>query len=427
MKIKVALAGLGARGYNTYAKYQHKYPERMEITAIADTDPQKVRAAAKEFNIPENMCFSSAEEMFSKGKLADCVFITTQDRQHVGHASVALDLGYDILLEKPISHDLGECLFLLNKVKESGRTVIVCHVMRYTKFFEKIKSIISEGGIGDIVSIQAIENVGYWHYAHSFVRGNWRSKQTTSPMILQKSCHDMDLFVWLTGRKCISLNSYGSLKYFRSENAPKQAAKYCFDCPLKDTCIYSAYKIYFDNYKIGFNSGNRDWPINVVTPEPIKEKLEETLRSSPYGRCVYYCDNDVVDHQVVNMLFEDEITVDFTMSSFTADNWRSIKIMGTRGEIYGNQLTNTVEHTVFGERPVIYDISKLTDDLSGHMGGDNEMLTRFFESLSGKGGNPSTTIENSIHSHVMAFAAEESRLDGGKTILLEDFVKNYKT
>ena len=201
-KITIALAGLGSRGKDTYAQAVKKFPEKMEIVAIADIDPAKVEEVAEEFHIPQERCFTSAEDLIAQDKLADVMFITTQDQQHVRQAIPALRKGYHLLLEKPISPDLDECRELVKVAKECDRQVIVCHVLRYTPIYSKVKEVIDSGVAGDIVSVMSIENVGYWHQAHSFVRGNWRNSNTTSPMILQKCCHDMDLLLWLTGKTC---------------------------------------------------------------------------------------------------------------------------------------------------------------------------------------------------------------------------------
>lgn len=200
-KLTVALAGLGSRGKDCYAKSAHLIPDKMEIVAIADIDPAKVAEVAREYNVPAERCFTSAEELIAQDKLADVMFITTQDRQHVAQAIPALQKGYDLLLEKPVSPELDECRELVKTAQEYNRKVVVCHVLRYTPFYSKVKEIIDSGKIGDVVSIMAIENVGYWHQAHSFVRGNWRNSETTSPMILQKCCHDMDLYLWLANKK----------------------------------------------------------------------------------------------------------------------------------------------------------------------------------------------------------------------------------
>lgn len=414
----VAIVGLGSRGYDTYSAYADKFPQRMKIVAVADIDPVKVEKASRKYCIRDDMRFSSAEELLQRERLADCVFIATQDRDHVSEAMTALERGYDILLEKPISPQLKECLQLEKAVKKYQKLVVVCHVLRYTMFFKTIKKLISDGKIGDVMTIQAIENVGYWHQAHSFIRGNWRNSATTSPMILQKCCHDFDIFTFLTDKKCVGVSSFGSLRYFKSENAPEGCSDRCYNCKYRDSCVYSAYQIYIENDLIGVKSGNRSWPVNVVTDNPTEEIVREALKSSQYGKCVFASDNNVVDHQVVNMLFEDDVTVNFTMSAFTADNSRYLKVMGSTGEIVADQNKNTVTLYPFGGQATEYDISKLTEDLSGHGGGDNEMLTQMFHSIESTTVSTLSTIENSLQSHKIAFAAEHSRLHGGKVVKL---------
>lgn len=255
-KMKVALAGLGSRGKDTYAPTAKLFPDKMEIVAIADIDPAKVQEVAKEYHISEEMCFSSAEELIAQDKLADIMFITTQDKQHVEQAIPALKKGYHLLLEKPISPKPEECREIVKVAKEYNRQVIVCHVLRYTPIYSKLKDILDTGVIGDIVSVMSIENVGYWHQAHSFVRGNWRNSETTSPMILQKCCHDMDLLLWLTGKTCESVSSFGDTYLFKEECAPKGAALRCMDgCKAREDCPYDAEKIYLEHHKIGAKTG----------------------------------------------------------------------------------------------------------------------------------------------------------------------------
>ena len=226
----VAIAGLGGRGYHTYAKYQHLHPDRMKIVAIADVDAEKSKLCGDEFSVPESRRFTSAESMLAQEKLADVMIIATQDNQHKAHALAALEKGYDLLLEKPVAMTPGDCAEIERAAIAAGRLVVVCHVLRYTEFFRKIKELIESGAIGKVASLQATENVGFWHQSHSFVRGNWRSDLKETPMIVQKCCHDFDMIAWLIGSPCISVSSYGSLLYFKSDNAPT-AAQRCKSLP----------------------------------------------------------------------------------------------------------------------------------------------------------------------------------------------------
>lgn len=420
-KFTVSIVGLGARGLHTYAHFQKLHPERMQIVAVADTDPKKVKLAAEEYSIPADHCFSSAEELLKQPRLSDVIFITTQDSLHLKHTLLALNQGYDILLEKPISTNLHDCLAIRDTSVRLKKRITVCHVLRYTEFYKVIKEILKASTIGEVISVQAIENVGYWHQAHSFVRGNWRNSRIESPMILQKCCHDFDILNWLLEKKCLQVSSFGSLRYFNREHAPEGSTDYCHNCQVKKDCPYDAYKIYLTNEN-GIENGNHEWPVDIVMEHPTTEGIREALKTSPYGRCVFRCDNNVVDHQVVNLLYEDEITVSFSMCAFTDHVARQIKIMGTKGEIVGDGITNTVTCKVFGGKETVYDINKLAEDLSGHGGGDNQMLKEMFDVLE-NGGSPESSIEKSISSHLIAFAAEESRLNSGKIINLDEFEK----
>ena len=431
-QITVAIAGLGSRGKDTYAQVAKLIPDKMKIVAVADINEEKVKLAAKEYDIPAENCFSSAEEMLEREQLADVMVIATQDRQHVGHAVPALRKGYHLLLEKPISPVLEECQELVRVAKECNRKVVVCHVLRYTPVYQKVKELLDAGTIGNVVSIMALENVGWWHQAHSFVRGNWRNKELSSPMILQKCCHDMDLYLWLADKECKSLSSFGSTQLFKAECAPEGCTARCLDgCDAKENCCFDAEKIYFKHPAKGFDSGNCEWPVNVlVTGEVTEEALMEALQTGPYGRCVYHCDNNVVDHQVLNMLMSDGTTMSFTMCGFSADISRYAKFMGPKGELIVNMNGDDIEHNVINVRlfdmkntEYSIDVSELAIDFSGHGGGDNAMVEEFIDVLSGaKEESPYvTSLEKSMESHYCALAAEESRVNGGKVIELEAY------
>ncbi len=423
-KLKVALVGLGSRGKDTYAKCAKIYPDKMEIVAIADIDRSKVDEVASLYNIPHSMCFNSAEKLLEQEKLADVMFITTQDKQHVGHAIPALKKGYHVLLEKPISPDLDECREIVRVAKEYNRKVVVCHVLRYTPFFTKLKQLIEEDSIGDVVNVMALENVGYWHQAHSFVRGNWRNSETTSPMILAKCCHDMDLYLWLTGKTCKSVSSFGSTYLFKKECAPEGAALRCLDgCKAKESCPFDAEKIYLTHKKIGAVNGYKAWPLDVLTLHPSVESITEAIKTGPYGRCVYHCDNNVVDHQVVNLEMTDGSNIHLTMSGFTATGSRYAKFMGTKGEIIADMSSNIIKLTRFGEDTIEIDVSKLASDFSGHGGGDNRMVSEFLDLIiyDKEPTSAITSVEHSVESHYCALAAEESRINDGKVIELDSY------
>lgn len=427
--ITCAIAGLGNRGNDVYGNYQFVSPEEMKVTAIADLMPEKREAAMKRYQLPEERCFPTAEEMLKQPKLADVMVISTQDRQHVEQAVRALEKGYHVLCEKPISPDPNECKRLRDAAHRYQRIVAVGHVLRYTPFYSKIKELIDIGAIGEVVSIQAMEQVTYWHQAHSYVRGNWRRTDETSPMILAKSCHDLDIFVWLLGKQCKKVSSYGGRYLFRKEKAPEGAAKRCLDgCKAKEGCPYDAEKIYITNQRTGIRTvikegrkGDDAWPCCVLSPNDLSEEaIRKALETGPYGRCVYACDNDVVDHQVVNMEFEDGITVDFQMTAFTGEGGRTIHVCGTKGDIKGNLGKNKVILTQFGKTPECFNVAQ--GDMSGHAGGDNRLIHDFLETVRKGVGEKElrTGIDVSIQSHLIAYAAEESRRNDGKTICLDN-------
>lgn len=422
MLTTVAIAGLGSRGKDAYAQALSKMPERAKVVAIADPDPKKVQEVAKQFRLPPEACFDSAEALLAAPKLADALVLCTQDRQHVPQAIPALRKGYDLLMEKPISPDLAACREILSVARETGRKVVVCHVLRYSPFYRKIKEVLDSGVLGTLMSIQGIENVCYWHQAHSFVRGNWRRSGETSPMFLQKCCHDMDLMVWLTGRKCLRLSSFGSLSHFKPENAPAGAAPRCLDgCKAKADCPYDAEKIYITNPKTGVAQGNTGWPNDVLALHPSEGSIREAIQSGPYGRCVYHCDNDVVDHQVVNLEMEGGLTVSFTMSAFTAGGGRYTNFMGTLGNMIADMAGNTVTVTPFGGKPEVFDFNLENERMSGHAGGDEVLVQDFLDYLQGKVSPSITTLEASMESHFIALAAEESRLRQGSVVTMDSF------
>ncbi len=418
-KIKVAILGLGWRGKDTYAPIAKEFPDKMEIAAVADLDKERVNDVAEEYNVPKENCFYSAEEFLGQDKMADAVFICTQDKQHVKHAIPALRKGYDILMEKPISPILEECKEVLRVANECKRKVVVCHVLRYTSYYTKIKELIDSGVIGELVSIQGSENVGYWHQAHSFVRGNWRNSAETSPMFVQKCCHDMDLIVWLTGQKCKRLSSFGNTFHFKKENAPEGSAMRCMDgCAVKDTCPYNAEQIYIYHERVGVANGNTHMPNNALALHPTVETITEALKTGPYGRCVYQCDNDVVDHQVVNMEMENGVTVSFSMCAFHNKGGRTTTYMGTKGEIFADMSNGILDIQLFGQerKPVEYPQEK------GYSAGDKKLVLDFLDMLihDKEPSGAITTLEQSMESHFITIGAEMSRVDGGRCIQLDE-------
>ena len=399
-QITAVVLGAGSRG-EIYGSYALAYPEELKIVAVAEPKADRREKFAKEHGIPEENCFASWKDLLAKPKLADAAFVCTLDDAHLEPALLALEKGYHILLEKPMSNKEAECVAIEEAAAKAGKTLAVCHVLRYTPFYQTIKGLIDGGAIGEITALSQIENVAYWHQAHSFVRGNWRNSRETSPMILQKSCHDMDILLWLAGKNCKKVSSFGSLRHFTPENAPAGAPQRCLDgCPHAQECLYYAPKLYL--------TGKTDWPVDVLTTDLTPEGITKALREGPYGRCVYHCDNDVVDRQVVNLELEDGVVCSFVMSAFTANSTRQLKILGTKGHIQADMSKREIWLWPFGGNAYQVPMEETT---SGHGGGDYGLMRDFLQVLR-EGGESRSSARQSLQSHLICFAAEKSRLEG---------------
>ena len=402
--MKFVLIGAGQRGM-VYARYAHQ--KGHEIAAVAESDPVRREIAAAEFGIPAEKQFETGAALLSQERMGEAAIIATMDRDHYNEAIPAMEKGYHLLLEKPISPFPEETLAIEKAAERTGRHITVCHVLRYSPFFREIRKVITDGKIGRVITIQHNENIGNWHIAHSFVRGNWRRSDLSSPLIMQKSCHDMDLLVWMTGSKCSSVASFGDLTYFRKENAPAGAAERCCDCPLKEECRFSAYRSYLPL------AGN--WPAAVLTDDQSEAGLREAIRTGPYGRCVYHCDNNVCDHQVTILKFENGVTATFNLSGFTNLMTRTMKIMGEDGEIRASEAENVIEVTRFAGNSTEKSESEIIrpeQSTSGHNGGDSGIVDDFLSMMEGRDSVSATEIHESVESHMMACAAEEARLTG---------------
>ncbi len=415
----IAIIGLGNRGA-MYAMHLSRYGAK--IVALCEKNLNLLQQVQNKYNVPAENCFTSDEEFFAKGKLADGIVIATQDRDHYGHCMSAIDVGYDILCEKPVSPLYEECAEIDRRVKEKGILMMVCHVLRYSAYYDKIKQIIDSGVIGDVVSVTQVENVGYWHFSHSYVRGNWRREDETGPSILAKCCHDLDMIYYLTRKKAVLVSSTGSRKLFLPENKPEGAPKYCLDgCPHAKKCPYHVSKIYLKptRYTIPYMITNKRL-ITQKAKSSMKD-FKKALKTSPYGRCVYECDNDVMENQTVQLKLEDGVNATLTMTAFSNSCYRHTRISGTKGEILGNDIAGKFKVNVFAGKRKKIRFGLL--QLLSHLGGDVEISKEFIELLkTRKPSKRASLMAETMESHINAFAAEESRKTG-KTIKISDFIK----
>ena len=415
--MKLVLIGAGNRGM-TYGQWAVSHG--IEIAAVAEPRPDRLKDAADRLKVPEGFSFPDATDVFALGKIADAAVIATMDRDHYSHVMAALDCGYDILLEKPISPDPLECIRIEEKALALGRKITVCHVLRYTNFFGTLKEIIESGALGKVVSIKHSENIGNFHMAHSFVRGNWRNDQLASPIIMQKSCHDLDILLWLTGSHCTKVAAFGNLTYFKESNAPAGSAARCLDCPVADSCRFDARKAYLPT--LG------SWPTDVVCLEQTENALMEALKTGPYGRCVYRCDNNVCDHMSIIMEFENEITATFSLTAQTSACHRNVHIMCEHGEILADDGKREIvvrEHVASQADTFTEKTVNIRTNASSHGGGDSGIMEDFIGSLTDSTPETRSSISKSVESHLMACAIEQARLTG-KVVDLSDFKKHLK-
>ncbi len=401
--------GAGARG-TVYGRYALEFPDEINIIGVAEPIPFRNDRYAKWHNIDNANRFDTWEYVFKRPKFADAVIISTPDHLHYGPCMQALEMGYDVLLEKPIAQTMQECTDIEQLALKTNRIVAVCHVLRYAPYFIKMRDIVQSGIIGDVISMQHLEAIEHIHMSHSFVRGNWHSSKESTPIILAKSCHDLDILHWITGKPCTRIFAMGDLSYFSKENKPANAAKRCLDCPVENECIYSAKRIYLTN---------RTWLYVMDLPED--ESLHEAfitneLKTTNYGRCVYDMENDQPDHYITSIEFDGNITAAFSMEAFTSYGGRHTRIMGTRGDIVGDMRTMRVtdfltrETTVWDAR----DIAELEEyKHHGHGGGDWRLMRDFVQAVSRQDSSLLvSSISESMESHRMAFKSEESRMSG---------------
>ncbi|WP_433336201.1 Gfo/Idh/MocA family protein [Spirillospora sp. CA-294931] len=404
----VAVAGAGLRG-STYAR-RVRATGRGRIVAVAEPDPVRRERFAWEHDLPPERVFSDWRALALAGRLADGVIIATQDADHAEPAVRLAGLGYHVLLEKPMATREADAERVVAAAERAGTMLAVCHVLRYTPYTRAIREIIAAGRIGTPVSVQHLEPVGWWHQAHSYVRGNWRREDESGPMLMTKSVHDIDWIIHVMGEVPARVGSFGRLSHFRPENRPDGAAARCLDCAVEPGCAYSAPRLYLSC--VG-DPEREAWPLSAVTRDFTEDGVLDALRTGPYGRCVYACDNDVVDHQVVNMEFPSGATATFTMTAFSPYAQRQTRIFGTAGCVEGDGARLTVRDFVTGEAETIDATGGETSPDGRHDAADDALADAFVAALAAGDPAPlSSDGRQSLASHRVVWAAERARLTG---------------
>ena len=427
--LSVILIGAGNRG-TMYCTHMKSMPEKYKVVGVAEPSAERRRVIKEMHDISDDMCFENWEDILALPKMADLALITTSDNLHYGPAMKAIEQGYNLLLEKPVAQTIKECTDIANAAHEKGVSVLVCHVLRYTPFFKKVKSILESGMIGDVVSIDLTEAIGSIHFSHSYVRGNWHSEKEATPMVLAKTCHDLDMIQWLIDKPCKKVSSFGSLTHFCEASAPEGSPRVCIDgnCPHAETCPYNSERIYIG----GWNSPvwKRHFTQAVAThPDFTDEELREALKRTDYGLCVYHANNDMVDHQVVTMEFAKGVTAHLTVNAFN-EGGRHLRIYGTKGELYAYASAKAIRVFTNNDWKVReFPVEETEESITGgHGGGDRGIIWDLYDYLTGTyTGNSVADIGVSVANHMIGYAAEEAR-HTNTIISLDDFFKqnNYE-
>ncbi|CAA9296694.1 MAG: oxidoreductase-like [uncultured Friedmanniella sp.] len=408
--VRLALLGTGSRGM-TYGR-EALLSGQGVVTAVAEPRARRREQAAAEFGVPADRAVATWPELLDRPDLdVDAVVVATPDQEHLGPALAAIGRGLPLLLEKPMAPTEIEARLIVEAAERTGVLVCVAHVLRYSAYTEAVTGLIEAGAIGDLVSIEHLEPVGWWHQAHSFVRGNWRREDQSSPMLLAKCCHDIDWLSAVVGRPALRVSSFGSLSHFTPANKPAGAASRCLDCAVEPQCPYSAKRIYLDRLD---DPSARRWPLSIVTEDLTREGLTTALREGPYGRCVYECDNDVVDHQVVNIEYAGGVTASLTMTAFTPMSFRKTRIFGTHGTLEGDGYTVSVFDFLTGQTRTQQIVDPQDAEAGeGHLGADGALARTFLTAVrAGEPGLIPTTPAESLSTHAIVWAAERARRHG---------------
>lgn len=408
--LTMAIAGAGARGF-AYAEAANALTDPVRIVAVAEPREGQRRRFVDTFSVPEASAFGDWKELAAQPRLADFVVISLMDAQHVDAALAFAEKGYDILLEKPMATSEEDCERIVEAIEAAGVRFAVSHVLRYTPFTLALQDILAAGEIGDIVNIEHLEPIGHLHFAHSFVRGNWRREDESSSLLLQKSCHDIDWLCAIVGRPVERISSFGGLRHFRPESRPAAASDRCVTCPIESTCPFSAVRF----YRRGLQSPGsaEEYMARVMSSDLTAASVERALEVGPYGRCVYASDNDVVDHQVVQMEFEGGVVASFTMTAFSEGANRKTRIFGTKGQITADGRLIEIFDFLTGQTRVVDTDLQGHAAADGHAGGDAGLVRAYVAALrGGDSAGLATGARESLASHRVVFAAERARRSG---------------
>ncbi len=399
-EITIALIGAGGRGRGFAHMLHERFNHCARIVAVAEPRTAYREDIARQWHLPAERVCDDWRALLALPHLADAVIIATPDQEHAAPAIACLDKGCHLFLEKPMAVTLEDCEAIAAAARRAGTVTTVCHSLRYHKGMQCFTEIVRSGRIGRLITLDQIEQVAWWHHAHSFVRGNWGNQARATFMLMAKSCHDIDYIASLTDEACLRVSSFGSLTHFRAECAPAGAAERCVACPLEPSCMYSAIRHYVDT--------NREhWPAAVASHDHSRAAHLHAITTGPYGRCVWRCDNDVVDHQVVAMEFGGGVTATFTMTAFTHHNSRKMRAHGTRGEVLYDEDIVTVRDFNSGNEERI----RVAPEHGGHGGGDERVMRTWLQAI--QAGTPAavpTSVEESLRTHRIVFAAEQARL-----------------
>jgi len=439
--VKFALLGAGTRGELDLGYFFLKHHKKIRYSAVAEPDSYRRRKFVKKFNIPEENAFSDYKDLLEKPKLADAILNALPCRMHYESTMAAMNARYDVLLEKPMAHTAAECIKLADTAKKLRRKLSIVFENRYNDIYQEMRAILDQKKIGQVIDLTCKEDIGYWHYVASYVRGIHSRADLGNSFMIAKGIHDMDLIYWLLDSRAKQISSFGNLAFFNEENAPEGSPEFCVEgCPVQEDCIFDALKQYYEpgrpkmpfkllkNQKIlGSLIDMIKEPrfrtfASMITRDLSKSNILKVLKESPHGKCVFHSDNGVTDHQTTSIEFENGITCSFSLSAFSVIWERDLHLRGTGGEILSRDFTGHLELRTFD--PAEVKTQKIRYNGLHHGGGDGALLLDFAEAIRNTDPQASsmTQVENCLEGHLMALAAEEARLEN-KAVDMEKFRK----